>query len=42
MSCHSNEILKENILMGVLDMEESDLLVDALVEKRYDEDPRQA
>ncbi len=60
MSCHHNEAIKENILMGVLDMEESDiieeldpqfvesqgldcfdLLVDALVEKRYDEDPRQ-
>lgn len=60
MSCHSNEILKENILMGVLGMSERDmidelglefvnsqglfeydLLVDALVEKRYEEDPRQ-
>ena len=60
MSCHHNEAIKENILMGDLDMEESDiieeldpqfvesqgldcfdLLVDALVEKRYDEDPRQ-
>ena len=60
MSCHHNEAIKENILMGVLDMEESDiieeltegfvesqgldcydLLVDALVEKRYEEDPRQ-
>ncbi len=60
MSCHHNEAIKENILMGVLDMEEADiieeldpqfvesqgldcydLLVDALVEKRYEEDPRQ-
>ena len=26
MSCHSNEILKENILMGVLGMSETDMI----------------
>tara|TARA_A100001011_G_C14236593_1_gene811295 strand:- start:1230 stop:1415 length:186 start_codon:yes stop_codon:yes gene_type:complete len=26
MSCHSNEILKENILMGVLGMSERDMI----------------
>ena len=62
MSCQSNEILQENIMMGILGMEESDMieelggqeqcdhygwndydsLVDALTQKRYEEDPRQA
>lgn len=61
MSCQSNEILQENIMMGILGMEESDMieelggqeqcdnygwndydsLVDALTQKRYEEDPRQ-
>ena len=26
MSCHINEVIKENILMGVLGMEESDIV----------------
>jgi len=44
MSCHANEIIQENILMGVLDMEESDIieeLTPALIESKglttYDE-----
>ena len=44
MSCHINEVIKENILMGVLGMEESDIveeLTPALVESKglttYDE-----
>jgi hypothetical protein len=61
MSCQSNEILMESILMNTMGMEESDMieelggeeycekygwtdyddLLDALVEKRYEEDPRQ-
>ena len=60
MSCQQNEILQENILMGVLGMDrvqiedelglpvsemntlDYDTLVDKLVEKRFEEDPRQA
>ena len=59
MSCQQNEILQENILMGVLSMDrvqiedelglpvsemntlDYDTLVDTLVEKRFEEDPRQ-
>lgn len=59
MSCQHNEILQENILMGVLSMDrvqiedelglpvsemntlDYDTLVDTLVEKRFEEDPRQ-
>ena len=59
MSCQHNEILQENILMGVLGMDrvqiedelglpvsemntlDYDTLVDKLVEKRFEEDPRQ-
>ena len=59
MSCQHNEILQENILMGVLGMDkvqiedelglpvsemntmDYDTLVDTLVEKRFEEDPRQ-
>tara|TARA_B100001059_G_scaffold149600_1_gene149429 strand:+ start:85 stop:267 length:183 start_codon:yes stop_codon:yes gene_type:complete len=59
MSCQQNEILQENILMGVLGMDrvqiedelglpvsemntlDYDTLVDKLVEKRFEEDPRQ-
>ena len=59
MSCQQNEILQENILMGVLGMDkvqiedelglpvsemntmDYDTLVDTLVEKRFEEDPRQ-
>ena len=59
MSCQHNEILQENILMGVLSMDrvqiedelglpvsemntlDYDTLVDKLVEKRFEEDPRQ-
>ena len=26
MSCHANEVIQENILMGVLDMDESDII----------------
>jgi len=59
VSCQHNEILQENILMGVLSMDrvqiedelglpvsemntlDYDTLVDTLVEKRFEEDPRQ-
>ena len=44
MSCHANEIIQENILMGVLDMDESDIIEElspALIESKglttYDE-----
>ena len=44
MSCHANEVIQENILMGVLDMDESDIieeLTPALIESKglttYDE-----
>jgi len=44
MSCHVNEAIQENILMGVLDMDESDIieeLTPALIESKglttYDE-----
>ena len=26
MSCHANEVIQENILMSVLDMDESDII----------------
>ena len=44
MSCHANEAIQENILMGVLDMDESDIIEElspALIESKglttYDE-----
>ena len=44
MSCHVNEAIQENILMGVLDMDESDIIEElspALIESKglttYDE-----
>ena len=44
MSCHANEVIQENILMGVLDMDESDIIEElspALIESKglttYDE-----
>jgi len=44
MSCHANEVIQENILMTVLDMDESDIIEElspALIESKglttYDE-----